>query len=37
MEVNNKINAFWDVKPCSLIEIYHTSEEHTASIFRLEE
>jgi hypothetical protein len=28
---------FWDVAPCSLVEVYNVSEEHTVSIFDVKE
>jgi hypothetical protein len=32
-----KSTVFWDVKPCSLVEIYRLFGERTAYIFRIEE
>jgi hypothetical protein len=37
MIVMIKIMVFWDMAPCSLVEMYHVSEEPAASIFRSEE
>lgn len=30
-----KTNGFWDVEPCSLVEVHQVSEESTTSIFSL--
>jgi hypothetical protein len=32
-----KIIIFWDETPCSPLKVTDISEEHTASIFRIEE
>jgi hypothetical protein len=33
--VTLKITIFWDVTPCSLVEVTDASEERAASIFRI--
>jgi hypothetical protein len=33
----NKITVFWDITPCSPVEVHDYSEEYTASIFRRKE
>jgi hypothetical protein len=37
MEVNIKIKVFWDMSPCNLAERPNVSEEHAASIFRVQD
>jgi hypothetical protein len=35
--VSMESTVFWDVTPCSAVEVHHVSEQYTSSIFRVEE